>query len=255
MKVCVISSGSKGNMTYVSAGNTNILIDAGISLVNASKRAPEIELNKVTDILVTHEHIDHVAFLDTVLKKTNANLYIEKKSFKALKPEIKDRLVGRRIAFIEGESCYRIGDVEVCTLNLLHDTANIFGYIIMHQGKKFGYFTDTGIFPSRYKSLLTDLDCFVIEANHNIEMLVNSGRDPRLINRILSTSGHLSNQVCYEVLSETLNNKVKYVILGHISEDCNCLKCINEDIITKLGGYEGEIIIASQIEATKIIEF
>ena len=108
MKVCVISSGSKGNMTYVSAGNTNILIDAGISLVNASKRAPEIELNKVTDILVTHEHIDHVAFLDTILKKTNANLYIEKKSFKALKPEIKDRLVGRRIAFIEGEKTVRV---------------------------------------------------------------------------------------------------------------------------------------------------
>ena len=255
MKVCVISSGSKGNMTYVSAGNTNILIDTGISLVNASKRVPSIDFSTITDVLVTHEHIDHVAFLDTVLKKTNANLYIEKKSFKALKPEIKDRLVGRRIAFIEGDSCYRIGDVEVCTLNLLHDTVNTFGYIIMHQGKKFGYFTDTGIFPTRYKSLLSNLDCFLIEANHNVEMLMNSNRDPRLINRILSTSGHLSNQVCYEILSETLNEKVKCVILGHISEDCNCLKCLNEEIVTKLDCYEGEIIIASQNEATKIIEF
>mgnify|MGYP003289305695 CR=1 FL=1 len=255
MKVCVISSGSKGNMTYVSAGSTNILIDAGISLLNAIKRVPDIDFSCITDILVTHEHGDHIGFLDTVLKKTNANLFISKKSFIALKPEIKDRLIGRRIAFIEGDSCYKIGDVEVCTLNLLHDTANNFGYIIMHNGKKFGYFTDTGIFPSRYKYLLKELDCFVIEANHNVEMLINSDRDPRLINRILSTSGHLSNQVCFEVLNETLTNKVKYVILGHISEDCNSLHCLNEEIINKLNNYQGEIIVSSQNEATKIIEF
>lgn len=255
MKVCVIASGSKGNMTYVSCGNNNILIDAGISLLNASKRALDIDFSKITDVLVTHEHGDHIAFLDTVLKKTNANLYISKKSFKALKPEMRDRLIGRRIAFIEGDSCYRIGDVEVCTLTLLHDTVNNFGFIIMHQGKKFGYFTDTGIFPSRYKHLLTDLDCYVLEANHNVEMLINSDRDPRLINRILSTSGHLSNQVCFDILNETLTDRVKYIILGHISEDCNSLHCLNEDIINKLYNYKGEIIVASQNEATKIIEF
>ncbi len=257
MKVCVIASGSKGNMTYVSAGNTNILIDAGISLLNASKRVKDIDLSTITDILITHEHSDHIGFLDTVLKKTNANLYINKNSFKALRVDIKDHLVGRKIAFIEGDSCYRIGDVEVCTLNLLHDTANIFGFIIMHEGRKFGYFTDTGIFPSRYKHLLSSLDCFVIEANHNVEMLINSDRDIRLINRILSTSGHLSNQVCFELLRETLSDQNKYIILGHVSEDCNSLNCLNEEIITKiykLNNFKGEIIVASQNEATKIIE-
>lgn len=258
MKVCVIASGSKGNMTYVSAGNTHILIDAGISLSSAQKRIANIDninLNNITDILITHEHGDHVAFIDTVLKKTNANLYISKKSFKAMKSILVDKMIGRRIAFIEGDSCYKIGDCEVCTLNMLHDTTNCFGFIIINEDKKFGYFTDTGIFPSRYKHLLPLLDSFVIEANHNVEMLINSNRDQMLINRILSTSGHLSNQVCYELLRDTLNDHVKYLFLGHVSEDCNSNKAIYDDIISKLDNYKGEIIIASQNEATRLVEF
>ena len=85
MKVCVIASGSKGNMTYVESGNTKILIDAGISLINASKRVNSINFNEITDVLITHEHIDHIGFLASVLKKTNANLYISKKCFMSLR--------------------------------------------------------------------------------------------------------------------------------------------------------------------------
>ena len=31
MKVCVLASGSKGNMTYIEAGSTKVLIDTGIA--------------------------------------------------------------------------------------------------------------------------------------------------------------------------------------------------------------------------------
>lgn len=255
MKVCVIASGSKGNMTYVESKNTRILIDAGISISNAQERKPEIDFKTITDVLVTHEHIDHIQFLDTVIKKTNANLYISKKSFVKLKDKVKDNLVGRKIGFIDNECKYRIGDVEVLTLSLLHDTENTLGFIIVDGESKFGYFTDTGIFPTRYKNLLSDLNCFVIEANHNIEMLQNSNRDYFLINRILSPQGHMSNKACYELLNEVLTDKNKCIILSHVSEDCNSNECLETDIINKLTDYKGEIIIAEQNNATKIIEF
>lgn len=254
MKFCVISSGSKGNMTYIEAGNTRLLIDAGISLPNAQKRVPEIDFSKITDILVTHEHGDHTHFLDTVVKRTKANLYIAKESFKNLDPLIKDNLIGRTIGFLESDSCYKIGDVEVCTLTLLHDCKNNFGYIVMYNNKKIGYFTDTGIFPSRYKNLLPGLDALIIEANHNIEMLMNSKRDFSLINRILASTGHISNQACYELLRDVLNDRIKYVVLAHISEDCNSLEALNTDIILKLTDYKGKIIVSSQREATELIE-
>ena len=254
VKVCVLASGSKGNMTYIECGKSKILIDAGISLPNAIQRNSEIDLKGVTDILVTHEHGDHVGFLDTVQKRTSANIYMSKKTFLGLRPNIKDKLLGVKLGFIEPEAKYRIGDVEVLTFKLNHDCLEVLGYIIMYQGVKVGYFTDTGIFPDRYIKYLSGLDLLILEANHNVEMLINSNRDMTLKNRILSPAGHISNQKCYEILKEVLNEKNKYVVLAHISEDCNSEQCLYEDIINKLYNYKGEIIIAEQWKSTKVIE-
>ena len=255
MRFCVIASGSKGNMTYVEGGSTKLLIDTGITLTAASKRCSDIDFSKITDILITHEHSDHIHFIDTVLKKTDANLYISKKSFMNFRKDLINRLKGYNIKFIEEESRYFIGDFEVLTLALSHDCADIFGYIINHQGKSLAYVTDTGVFPNRYKELLKKVDGLIIEANHNVEMLINSDRDIYLINRILSAKGHLSNQVCFELLNEYLTNQTKYVILAHVSEDCNNDECLENEIIMKLKGkYEGEILIARQKEAIQVIE-
>ena len=254
MKFCVLGSGSSGNMTYVEAGNTKLVFDCGISLSNACKRAPHLDIKNVSGVFITHEHTDHVQFLPTFIKKTNATIYINKKSFEALKPEVRDGLVGAKIAFIEGDSCYKIGDVDICTCTLLHDAANNFGYIVRYQDKQIGLFTDTGIFPSRYKHLLSSLDAFLIEANHNIELLQNSERPYPVINRTLSSTGHISNKACYDLLKEVLTPRVKYVILGHISKDCNTLSCINEEIISKFNDIDTKFIIAKRDSATEEVE-
>ena len=86
-------------------------------------------------------------------------------------------------------------------------------------------------------------------------MLVNSDRDLYLINRILSSRGHLSNQTCYELLNECISDKNRYIVLSHISEDCNCDECLYEEIIDKLKyKIKGEILMARQHEAIRLIE-
>lgn len=254
MKFCVLGSGSSGNMTYIEAGNTKLLVDCGISLPEACKRAPNLDIKDIKTILITHEHIDHVKYIATIAKKTGATIYIHKKSFAAIKPEIRDALVGMKIAFIEGDSCYKIGELDICTCTLLHDSANNFGFIIRYQDKQIGIFTDTGIFPTRYKHLLSNLDAFLIEANHNIEMLQNSSRPYYVINRTLSSTGHISNRACCDLLKEVLSERVKYVILGHVSNDCNSNACIAEEIISKFIDVNTRFIIAKRDEATEAIE-
>lgn len=254
MKVCVLSSGSQGNMTYVEGGNTKLLIDAGISLSNAQKRCQSLPLDKITDIIITHEHGDHVKFLDTISNKTNANIYMSKKSFFGLKPAFRDKFLGKRICFIEPESKYKVGDFDILTFKLNHDCCEVLGYIISYDGKTVGYFTDTGIMPDKYMKYLSNLDVLIIEANHNVEKLINSDRDYTLKNRILSPEGHISNQRCYEILSSILTKNNKYVILSHVSQDCNSEQCLYEDIINKLYNFEGKILIAKQNEALEVIE-
>lgn len=255
MKVCVLGSGSKGNMTYIETDKNKYLIDAGISLSNAIKRNEDIDFKDISTLFITHEHGDHVKFLDTVVKKTNCKLYMSKKSFNALKSDLKDNLVGRTINFIEGDSRYNIdNDVYLYTIPLTHDCAEVFGFIIeeISSGKRVGYFTDTGVFPTKYKELIKTLDILIIEANHNIEMLQNSDRDYSLIYRILSSKGHMSNQACFELLNSYLTNKTKVTILAHVSLDCNSIDNIEREIIDKLENRN--IVIAKQFESTSIFE-
>lgn len=254
MKVCVLASGSKGNMTYIEAGNTKLLIDTGITLTNAKKRCSALDFSNITDIIITHEHGDHVGYLDTVYKKTKANIFMSKKSFNGMKPNFRDKFVGVKIGFLDPESRYKIGDTMITTFKLSHDCSEVLGYIVSYQDKKVGYFTDTGIFPDRYLRYLSDLDVLIFEANHNVEKLINSDREFHLIQRILGVEGHLSNNKCHEILSKVLTEKNKYVILAHVSEDCNSEQCLYEDIINKLYNYKGKILIASQHEALEVLE-
>lgn len=255
MRFTVLASGSKGNMTYIEFENRAVLIDAGISLLNAKKRS-NVDFSKVSDIFVTHEHGDHIKFLETVAGKTNATIYIQKESFYRLNKESIEKLSKNKIMFIESDSHYRLSeDIDVYTLKLSHDSASCLGYIFKQNNKSIGYITDTGYFPVKYIRVVSLLDSLIIEANHNIEMLMNSPRDIRLKERILSSSGHMSNKTCFEVLKELIKGNLKTVILAHISEECNSNECIYNEILKPLNEiYKGEVLIASQTEATKLIE-
>ena len=115
MKVCVIGSGSTGNMTYVETKEGKFLIDAGISLNDAILRTDDIDFSSIDGIFVTHSHWDHINYLDTVAKKTNAIVYLSHECFDDLKPKIRKGLINHPLSFIEGESIYHIKDIDLYT--------------------------------------------------------------------------------------------------------------------------------------------
>ena len=84
MKVSVLSSGSKGNCTYVETENHKILIDIGTSCLYVEKtlRSIGIEPSSIDMVLVTHAHIDHVSGLKVFCKKYNPLVYISEKMYK-----------------------------------------------------------------------------------------------------------------------------------------------------------------------------
>ncbi len=58
----MLGGGSKGNATYVEAGNTRLLIDAGFSGREIESRlaALGVEAAQLSAILISHEHSDHI---------------------------------------------------------------------------------------------------------------------------------------------------------------------------------------------------
>ncbi|HRT68974.1 MAG TPA: MBL fold metallo-hydrolase [Bacilli bacterium] len=255
MKFCVVASGSKGNMTYIETKEARILIDAGIALSDAQKRLPEINFSTITDIFITHEHNDHIRYLETIARKTRANIYMHKKTFESLPSKMKAELKKHKISFIEENGQYQLKDFNLLTLGLSHDTASNLGYVFSSEGTSLAYVTDTGFFPHQYIEAISNIDAIIIEANHSVEDLLNSNRHWTLKQRILSERGHLSNQDCFELLEVIGPSIHKYIILAHVSEDCNSDEALQAEVISKLAiNFKGEILIARQREAIKIIE-
>ncbi|MCI9669225.1 MAG: MBL fold metallo-hydrolase [Oscillospiraceae bacterium] len=70
-RFCTLFSGSEGNCTYVSCGDTSVLIDVGRSAkqVLEAMEARGIDPKGLSALLVTHEHGDHIKGIRAFLKK------------------------------------------------------------------------------------------------------------------------------------------------------------------------------------------
>jgi phosphoribosyl 1,2-cyclic phosphodiesterase len=253
MKFCVIGSGSKGNLTYIETKTTKVLLDAGISILDAKRRNPDIDYSEIDAVFITHEHSDHRKFLGTIVKNTNATLYINKLSFDKLPYDLKVRLTNRKVVFIEANKKYKVKDLEILTLEMSHDSASILGFVFISEDKKLAIITDTGFIPIQYINILKEVDALVIEANHDVKMLMESNRDWYLKERILSPTGHMSNYICGQLLQAILNSRHKVVVLAHVSLECNSIEIIENDIIKEVRKtYSEKLDIASQYEATEL---
>ncbi len=81
----VLASGSKGNSTVIASGRTRVLVDAGLScreLLRRMEMAGE-DAAKLDAILVTHEHVDHVAGLAVLARKLGVPVYFTEPTHRA----------------------------------------------------------------------------------------------------------------------------------------------------------------------------
>lgn len=254
MKFQIIASGSKGNMTYIETKETKILIDAGISLKEAKNRV-SYPLEQIDVIIITHNHSDHIKYLPTIARHTNAVVYIQKGSLDNAPSAIKDKCEGMKFHYIEANKKYVFRDFIFFTLLLSHDV-DCLGLICSNNKKTLGYITDTGFLPIPYLDLLKKVDALVIESNHDIELLANSDRHWSLKERIFSIQGHMSNLVCSQIVREIVSaRKVKTIILAHLSEDCNSEELAVDTVLSALDGeFIPQIMVAYQYQATEMVE-
>jgi phosphoribosyl 1,2-cyclic phosphodiesterase len=85
MRMTVLASGSKGNSTVVASARTRVLVDAGLSCRELLRRmALAGEDPAALDaILITHEHIDHVAGLPVLARRLNIPVFFTEPTHRA----------------------------------------------------------------------------------------------------------------------------------------------------------------------------
>ena len=219
VKFCVLASSSSGNCAFVATERTRILVDAGLSRKETFERLKQIgeDPEKITAIVVTHEHSDHVSGLISIAKKLRIPIYLS-------------RLTGPSIAWGEFEPIvelfqagtgFSIGDIEVASFSIPHDAADPVGYTFRAEGVKIGVVTDLGYMPDSIKFHLRGADWLMLESNHDLEMLKVGPYPWSVKQRVMGRRGHLSNDVACEYVRQELDTTVNTLILGHLSENNN----------------------------------
>ena len=87
LEVCSIASGSSGNCICVGSDDSHVLIDAGISgkKIENGLNAIDLKSQDMQGILVTHEHIDHIAGLGVMARRYGLPLYATPGTIDAIK--------------------------------------------------------------------------------------------------------------------------------------------------------------------------
>ena len=77
MRLCSIASGSSGNCIYAGTDTTHVLVDAGISGKRVENGLNDIGLTgrDIDAILITHEHVDHIAGLGVLSRRYGIPIY------------------------------------------------------------------------------------------------------------------------------------------------------------------------------------
>lgn len=214
MKVCVLASGSKGNITYIETKNHRILLDMGKKkkyIVDALKEI-NVDPKTIDIILISHLHSDHISALETFIKSYKATVCMPQEMF-AILENIQNY---EHIKIYEDEILF--DDLKIYALKSSHDAIGSRNFIIEEDNSSIVQITDTGYIKSKYFNLLKNRDVYLLESNHDVEMLTHGPYPEWLKRRVLSDEGHLSNQAAGFYLSKLIGEKTKKVFLMHLSE-------------------------------------
>ncbi len=224
--LCVLASGSRGNATYISDGETSLLIDAGLSGVEIERRLAVRGLcpGDLNAIVVSHEHNDHIQGVGVLARRYDLPVYISRPTAAAAMKQLKTI---REYRYFECGRDFSINQLTVHPFSLSHDAADPAGFTINRQELKIGLATDLGVATAMVRSHLRKCDILVVEANHDPDMLLGGTYPWAVKQRIKSRTGHLSNQDSRALLAEVKHDRLAHVVRAHLSlENNTCEKAL-----------------------------
>ena len=209
MRFIVIQSGSKGNATLIIDQGRVLLIDMGVTL-KVLKEALEKEglnLYNVSAMLLTHEHTDHTKGIEYL---PPLPIYCTKETYKR-----------ENVVELEPYQKFNIDHFSITPVSTSHDVNNPLGFVIENKEEKLVYLTDSGKITVKTLQKLKNADYYIIESNHDPNMLMATNRPIFLKKRILSNKGHLSNEQSATYMCKCIGEKTKEIVLAHLSEEAN----------------------------------
>lgn len=218
LKLHVLGSGSKGNCALVEGKSGLLMVDCGLSRKETLARMAMLGLDAadVRAVIVTHEHGDHVRGLKVWCKHCAAPVFASEgtadgcSAFEGVPVE----------TFHSGDEL-EVAGMRIRTFPTSHDVRNPVGFRVECAGDSLGYATDTGVVTEDAAALLSDTRMLALESNHDVAMLKHGEYPAYLKARILSETGHLSNDQAAEAARALATDRTEQIVAMHLSQDNN----------------------------------
>jgi phosphoribosyl 1,2-cyclic phosphodiesterase len=257
MRVAVLGSGSGGNALIVESGGRRLLLDAGFSCRQIEQRLASLdeEASRIDALLLTHEHSDHCRGVEVLERRHGIPVYATAGTFAGIRWS--DRGQRRDLRTIRSGEPFHTPGFRIEAFRLPHDAREPVGFVIEDEpGSRLGLAADLGSRSQLAWGRLRDLDCLVIETNHDLQMLRTGPYPWHLKQRVASRHGHLSNHDAAAGLDELVGDRLRSVVLYHLSRTNNLPALAAGEVGEKLAavGSRAEIVLTRQDEPTPWIE-
>ncbi|MEV2346955.1 MBL fold metallo-hydrolase [Paenibacillus larvae] len=222
MNVKILASGSTGNCIHIQSGETGILIDAGLPKTKIEKRLLEndIDPTQIKAIFITHAHADHTKGLP-LANKYKIPVYASEGEWKDI-DSVDDDLCRFIMRHSGDYTAVELGEVKLYPFSTHHDAYEPLGYAIEDRsGKRCCVVLDTGKVDENMLKMLTGSSVFVIEANHDPDMVEMSSYPNSVKGRNISDIGHLSNAQTAAALKQLVTGRGEHIYLTHLSSNNN----------------------------------
>jgi phosphoribosyl 1,2-cyclic phosphodiesterase len=256
LRVVVLGSGSGGNAVVVESDGRRILIDAGFSCRELERRmkAVGIEPSSIAAVLLTHEHDDHVRGAGRFALKHRLSIYATKGTVAGteLPPD-----VAARLETIASGGLVEIAGFVVEPFQIPHDAREPVGFVIEDRARRrVGLVADIGCRSQLAWSRMRDLDILLLETNHDLDMLRTGPYPWHLKQRVASRHGHLSNLEASEGLPELLCDRLRTVVLYHLSRVNNTAALAGATVRDALdrAGSSAAVVVSNQFQSTAWLE-
>ena len=242
MHFCGLGSGSKGNATLVRHQQTLLLIDCGFNLKQTQQLLAQrgCVASDITAILVTHEHSDHIQGVKALAKRFQLPVYMSAGTARSNK--IDDSI---DIRLLQLNVPLQLGEIMIVPVAVPHDAREPCQFTFQVDSKKLGILTDLGSISAHVRASYQDCDALLLEANHDVAMLMNGVYPPSLKQRVVGDWGHLSNAQARDFLLQYESLRLNTLVLGHISDKNNALGLV-EQYFEGFSDKIGNIHYASQ---------
>jgi phosphoribosyl 1,2-cyclic phosphodiesterase len=221
LRVVVLGSGSGGNAVVVESGGRRLLLDAGFSSRELARRLAlvGVEPGSLSALVLTHEHVDHCRGAARFARRHRLPIFATAGTLAEI--DLDGETAQAATVLRSGEPC-EVAGFQIEPFLLPHDAREPIGAVLEDAaGRRLGLVADCGTHSHLAWARLRELDVLLLETNHDLDMLRNGPYPWPLKQRVAGRHGHLSNREAADGLPELLCDRLRWVVLYHLSRTNN----------------------------------